>query len=74
MPRLEGVYEEACTAATSLVFIPDQVVLTLKSIAIFHGFNQGLDLVHLYESLYLSRLSDWKSHTFDTAFINRKLD
>lgn len=74
MPRLEGVYEEACTAATSLVFIPDQVVLTLKSIAIFHGFNQGLDLAHFCESLYLSRLTHWKSHTFDAAFTNRKLD
>lgn len=74
MPRLEGVYEEACTAETTLVFIPDQLVLTLKSIAIIHGFNQGLDLAYFYESLYLSRLSDWKSRTFDAAFINRKLD
>lgn len=46
----------------------------LKSIAVFHGFNQGLDLAYFYESLSLSRLSDWKSHTFDAAFINRKLD
>lgn len=74
MPRLQGVYEEACAAATNLVFIPDQPVLTLKSIAIIPGFNQGLDLAKFYESLYLSRLSDWKSHTFDAAFINRKLD
>lgn len=39
MPRLERIYNDACTAATSLLFIPDLAVLTLKSIAMFHGFN-----------------------------------
>ena len=71
MPRLEGMYEETSTAAASLVFIQGLVVLALKSIAMFHGFNRGPGLAHFYESLYLSSISGWKSHTFDAAFINK---